>query len=155
MVFQEVSIAVFVAAREREQRPRTQQGEFVQHEAGISGYGGQSVDRRLRFVLVVNGSASDQQFHQNVGGPSAPDHVPAFVRAVHDCPHHFDGTIEITGARLLHRELGVDDRQRAQGKMLRQGGIAGLGEQVEARLAFRAVASDQDEASAESAHIQE
>ena len=129
------------------QRPRTQQREFVEHEAGIGGYGGQSVDRRLRFVLVAVGPASEQQFHQNFGGPSAPDHVAALVRAVHDCPHHFDGTIEIAGAGLLHRKLGLDNRQCAQGEPLRQGGIVGLGEQVEARLALRAFATNQDEAS--------
>ena len=97
-------------------------------------------------------STSDQQFDQNGGGPSAPDHVAALVRAVHDCPRHFDGTIEIAGAGLLHRKLGVDDRQRAQGEPLRHGGLAGLGEQVEARLALRSVATNQSEASAESAH---
>ena len=59
VLFQEVSIAVFVAARVRKQRPRAQQREFVEHEAGIGGYGGQSVDRRLRVVLVANGPASD------------------------------------------------------------------------------------------------
>ena len=127
VLFQEVSIAVFVAAREREQRPRAQQREFVEHEAGICGYGGQSVDRRLRILLVANGSASDQQLHQNFGGPSAPDHVTAFVRAIHDCPHHFDGAIEIPGAGLLHRKLGVDDRQRAQREPLRHVRHRGLG----------------------------
>ena len=53
---------------------------------------------------------------RNGGGPSAPDHVAALVRAVHDCPRHFDGTIEITGAGLLHRKLGVDDRQTRSGR---------------------------------------
>jgi hypothetical protein len=47
-------MAVFVATFQREQRTRTQQWEFVEHEAGICGHGGQSVDRRLRFVLVAN-----------------------------------------------------------------------------------------------------
>lgn len=50
VLFQVVPAAVFVAAGEREQRPRTQQGEFMEHEAGIGGYGGQPVDRRLGFV---------------------------------------------------------------------------------------------------------
>jgi hypothetical protein len=54
VLFQKVPMAVLVATIQREQRTRTQQWEFVEHEAGICGHGGQSVDRRLRFVLVAN-----------------------------------------------------------------------------------------------------